>query len=212
MARPSEALIETLDLPQGAAVVGSVMEGSAAGKAGIRPGDVIVRLNGKELQNHQQLSLWIGAMKPGDYAEIEINREGDPETFRVELGGWESEEAPLADRENAPEAIKDRLTEELGVALTNITPDLAREAGFGEETPEGVIVTSVDPASYAAREANLRRGAVISEIDRKKVRNLKEFEAVYEDIEAGKAFIVRLNTPNGGAGITALKKPADSDE
>ena len=208
----SEALIETLDLPQGAAVVGSVVEGSAAEDAGIRPGDVIVRLNGKELRNHQQLSLWIGAMKPGDRAEIAVNRDGESKTFRVDLDGWENEDANLADTADAPEGIEDRLTDELGVALTNMTPDLAREAGFEEETPEGVMVTNVDPASYAAREANLRRGAVISEIDRKKVRNLEEFEAAYEDIEPGTAFIVRLNTPNGGAGITALKKPAASDE
>ena len=208
----SEALIEALDLPQGAAVVGAVMEGSAAEKAGIRPGDVIVRLDGKALRNHQQLSLWIGAMKPGERAEIEVNREGESKTFRVELGGWESEESALADNDDAPQAIEERLTDELGVTLADLTEDLAREAGFEEEAPEGVIVTGVDPASYAAREANLRRGAVISEIDRKKVRNMKEFEAVYKDIEPGKAFIVRLNIPNGGAGITALKKPADSDE
>ena len=208
----SEALIETLDLPQGAAVVGSVMEGSAAEKAGIRPGDVIVRLDGKEMRNHQQLSLWIGAMKPGESVDVEVNREGETKTIRVELGGWENGDALLAGRENAPEAIENRLSDELGVTLADITPERAREAGFGEETPEGVIVTDVDPASYAAREANLRSGAVISEIDRKKVRNLKEFEAVYEDIDAGKAFIVRLRAPNGGAGVTALKKPPASDE
>lgn len=203
----SEALVETLNLPQGAAVVGSVTPGSAAENAGIRPGDVIVSLNGRQLSNHQQLSLWIGAMKPGENAEVEVNREGEQKTFRIELGGWENGESSLAGNEDAPEAIGDRLMGELGIALSNVTPDMAREAGFEEETIDGVIVTEIDPTSYAAREANLQRGAVISEIDRKEVRNLKEFEAVYENIEAGKAFIVRLRTPNGGAGITALKKP-----
>ena len=101
---------------------------------------------------------------------------------------------------------------ELGITLSNVTPELAREAGFEEETIEGVIVTDIDPTSYAAREANLRRGAIISEIDREKVRNLREFETVYEDIEAGKAFIVRLRAPNGGAGITALRKPQAQEE
>lgn len=208
----SEALIETLNLPQGAAVVGSVVAGSAAENAGIRPGDVIVSLNGKQLSDHQQLSLWIGAMKPGDYAEVEVDREGDRKTFRIKLGGWENSESSLAGNENAQETIGDRLMDELGVTLSNVTPDRAREAGFEEETIDGVIVTEIDPTSYAAREANLRRGAVISEIDRKEVRNLKEFEAVYDNIEAGKAFIVRLRTPNGGAGITALRKPGTQEE
>jgi serine protease Do len=208
----SEALIEALNLPQGAAVVGSVVPGSAADDAGIRPSDIIVSLNGKKLSNHQQLSLWIGAMKPGDYAEVEVNRDGEQKNFRIKLGGWENSESSLAGNEEAPEAIGDRLMEELGLTLSNVTSDLAREAGFEEETIDGVIVTDIDPTSYAAREANLGRGAVISEIDRKEVRNLKEFEAVYENIEAGKAFIVRLRTPNGGAGITALRKPQVQEE
>lgn len=208
----SEALVETLSLPQGAAVVGSVVTGSAADNAGIRPGDIIVSLNGKQLSDHQQLSLWIGAMKPGDVAEIEVNRDGDQKTFRIKLGGWENNESPLAKNENASESIGDRLMGELGITLGNLTPDLARDAGFEEEAIDGVIVTDIDPTSYAAREANLHRGAVISEINRKKVGNLKEFEAVYENIEAGKAFIVRLRTPNGGAGITALRKPPVQEE
>ncbi len=208
----SEALIEALNLPQGAAVVGSVVTGSAAENAGIRPRDVIVSLNGKQLSDHQQLSLWIGAMKPGDYAEVEVNREGDQKTFRIKLGDWGNNESPLAENENAPDTIGDRLMGELGITLSNVTPKLAREAGLEEETIEGVIITDIDPTSYAAREANLRRGAIISEIDRKKVRNLREFETVYEDIEAGKAFIVRLRAPNGGAGITALRKPQAQGE
>ncbi|MXW64146.1 MAG: Do family serine endopeptidase [Bacteroidetes bacterium SB0662_bin_6] len=208
----SEALIETLNLSQGAAVVGSVVAGSAADNAGIRPGDIIVSLNGKQLSNHQQLSLWIGAMKPGDYAEVEVNRDGEQKIFRIKLGGWENGESTLAGNEDAPETIGNRLMDELGITLGNVTPDLAREAGFEEETIDGVIVTDIDPTSYAAREANLRQGAVISEIDRKEVRNLKEFEAVYDNIEAGKAFIVRLRAPNGGAGITALKKPQAQEE
>ena len=128
-------------------------------------------------------------MKPGDVAEIEVNRDGDQKTFRIKLGGWENNESPLAKNENASEAIGDRLMGELGITLSNLTPDLARDAGFEEEAIDGVIVMDIDPTSYAAREANLHRGAVISEIDRKKVGNLKEFEAVYENIEAGKAFI-----------------------
>ena len=106
-------------------------------------------------------------MKPGDYAEVEVNRDGEQKIFRIKLGGWENGESTLAGNEDAPETIGNRLMDELGITLGNVTPDLAREAGFEEETIDGVIVTDIDPTSYAAREANLRQGAVISEIDRK---------------------------------------------
>lgn len=203
----SESLVDALDLPRGAAVVSSVVPGSPAEEAGLQPGDIIVSINGNELTNHQQLSLWIGNMQPGDEATLTVNRDGDVETFEVELGGWEGsdEQEVTADRE--PDTNRDRMMQDLGITLADVTPQLAQQAGF-EEDVQGVMVTNVDPASYAAREAALQRGAVIVEVDRERVGDLQEFENVYEGIEAGASFLVRLRTPDGGAYVTALKKPA----
>lgn len=203
----SESLIEALDLPRGAAVIERVMPGTSADRSGIQAGDIIVRVNGNDLTNHNQLSLWIGNMKPGDTVELTVNRDGDEETFEVELGGWPGTDEEEPQTASAPASNREQMMQDLGITLGNITPQLAQQAGFEEEV-EGVIVTNVDPASYAYREANLQRGAVIVEVNRQRVRNLDDFEEAYEAVEEGDSFLVRLQTPDGGAYVTALRKPA----
>lgn len=202
----SPSLIDALDLPRGAAVVEQVTPGTAAERAGLQSGDIIVSVNGRELTNHQQLSLWIGAMKPGETVELTVNRDGDLETLEVELGAWEGDTETVAANEPANRSPREQMMEELGFTLGNITPELARRAGF-ESPVDGVIVTDINPSSDAFREARLRTGHVIIEIDRRPVRNLEEFEEVYRNIEPGSTFLVRLRTPGGGTNVTALTKP-----
>ncbi len=202
----SASLVEALDLPRGAAVIEQVTPGTAAEEAGLQSGDIIVSVNGRELTNHQQLSLWIGAMRPGEEAEITVNRDGELHTFDVELGEWEGDTETVAQNEDTPRSPREQMMEELGLSLGNLTPELARRAGF-ENNVQGVIVTNVSPSSDAYREANLRTGNVIIEVDRRPVRSLDEFEQVYDDIEPGETFLVRLRTPGGGTNVTALTKP-----
>ena len=202
----SESVIDALDLPRGAAVVSSVEEESAADKAGIQAGDIIVSINGTELTNHLQVSQIIGRLKPGDTATVVVNREGDEKSVRVRLGGWEGgEERPTASRGEARNG-REQMMEDLGITLSNITPELARRSGYEGEI-EGVIITDVEPSSKAFRDARLRAGTVIVEVDRERVRNVGEFENVYEDVEKGKSFLVKLQLPNGQTDITALTKP-----
>lgn len=204
----SESLIQALDLPRGAAVISSVEPGSAAERAGIESGDIVVAINGQELTNHLQLSQRIGSMHPGETASLTVVRNDERRTFEVQLGGWEGDdESTTARRTTNDQAAPSRMMEDLGLGLSNITPELARRSGL-EEDVRGVIITEVDPASQAYRSAELRQGQIIIEIDRKRVRNLSEFEDVYEDIEPGSSFLVRLYTGENQSYITALTKPA----
>lgn len=82
----SESLIQALDLPRGAAVIGRVAQGSAADRAGLEPGDVIVAVDGDRLQKPLELSQIIGMKKPGDRVRLTINRDGDIREFTVRLG------------------------------------------------------------------------------------------------------------------------------
>ncbi len=204
----SQSLIQALDLPRGAAVISSVTPGSAAERAGIEAGDVIVAINDKELTNHLQLSQRIGAMHPGETATLTVVRNDERRTFEVQLGGWEGGDEPTtADRSTEDRPSRSQMMDALGFRLSDLTPELARRAGL-EEDVDGVIITEIDPSSQAYRAAELRRGNIIIEIDRKRVRNLDEFEEVYNGIEAGDSFLVRLYTGENQTYITALTKPA----
>ncbi|WP_243663331.1 PDZ domain-containing protein [Rhodothermus marinus] len=98
--------------------------------------------------------------------------------------------------------------EELGFSIADITPELARRFNLEDTDVAGVLITDVDPNSAAYREANLRRGLIITEVDRKPVRNVEEFEKAYQAIKPGATFLLRLYDPqSGGTLITALQKP-----
>lgn len=203
----SESLIRALDLPRGAAVVSSVTPGSAADRAGLEAGDVIVEVNGEQLTNHLQLSQWIGAMRPGDEATLVVMRGEERRTFDVQLGGWDVEaETASNNTGDRDQSGRTQMMQELGFRLSDITPELARRAGL-ESNIDGVIVTEIDPSSQAYRDANITQGSIIVEIDRRPVGNLSEFEEAYRDIEPGRTFLVKLMTGDEQTYITALTKP-----
>lgn len=208
----SETLIRALDLPRGAAQVATVAEGSAAERAGIEPGDVIVAIDGDRLTNHLQLSQKIAAMRPGEQVRITVNRSGDERTLNVTLGEAEVETAQLSrsesqDGDRAQPSDDSAMFEELGLRLSNVTPSIASRFGL-ESGTEGVVVIEVDRNSTAYREANIRPSMVIVEVDRKPVSNMNDFRRVYNDIPEGDDFLVRLHVPGEQQStmITALTK------
>lgn len=196
------ALRQALDLPSGAATVANVVEGSAADKAGIKEGDVILAVNGQELDNALALSTIIGSLKPGDKANILINREGDEKTIRVDLGAAED------DAEETPGPVNNEasVSEALGLQLSNVTADIARRYELGEDA-RGVFISNVDQGSYAFREANLRPGMLIIEANRKKVDSVADFEKIVKDLKEGETFLLRVRILDGDTTmLTALKK------
>lgn len=206
----SASLIEALDLPQGAATIGRVVPGSAADEAGFQPGDVIVAVDGKELTNSLQLSQLISRKKPGEKVEVTISRDGKNLNLTATLGEAENP-APVRseEREEKAEAAPDNALslQNLGIEITDISPDMARSLGL-DENVEGVLVAEVDPSSDAFTEANIRQHMIITSVDDKKVSSVKEFERVYEDIEPGDTFLVRLMHPEQrSVSVTALTKP-----
>ncbi len=68
------------------AVVGKVVAGSPAAKAGIKPNDVIVKVNGRVMHGPTSVISTVGALKPGDSATVEIRRNGQTKTLQVTIG------------------------------------------------------------------------------------------------------------------------------
>ena len=201
------ALIDALDLPRGAAQVGRVVAGSAADRAGIREGDVIVAVDGQPLRNALQLSTIIGSKRPGDEVEITVHRDGEARSFDVTLS------APEADEQSAPAADAARrggggtLTTELGFEYVDLTPAIRQQAGIAADL-EGVLIRRVDPGSDAYREANLRPGLVIVEVDGEPVRSARDLENAYARADRGDDIILRVRQPDGSTSfLTALTKP-----
>ena len=177
-------MAEALDLerPVGALVT-NVNEGSAAEKAGIEPGDVILEFDGQTVEVWSDLPPIVGANPPGTEAEVVLSRNGKRKTLEVTLDALESDEegnvvASSADAEQL---------NALGLRVESIREERRRSLGDPEG---GVIVSAVD--NDAAYRAGLRRGDVILTINNQKVEDIDSFEEIAADLPEGKAVALRV--------------------
>ena len=197
----SQSVIEALDMPRGTALVGRVVPGSAADEAGIQAGDFIVAINGEELTNSLQLGQIIGRMKPGEEVEITINRDGEEETLTATLGGATTEAVASSEEDEASSSSQEQMMEELGFAVSDLTPQLKQRLRVEGEV-DGVVITQVDPASDVAREAQIGRGAIITEAARQPVTSVADFQEIYEATEAGDYILLKLRLPTQDGRLT----------
>jgi serine protease Do len=201
----NQSLIQNEDLPSGAAVVGSVEDGSAADEAGLQPGDIVTAINGESLQNHLQLGNMIASRQPGDEVTLTINREGEEQQITVTLGSASAETETAEAEGEAPSP--DQLMEELGLSLRNITPEIARQLGMDDT--DGVIITEVDRSNPSIRNSGLQEKLIIIEIAGQPVPDVETFRAVYGEIQPGQAFRVVVRSPQGFVDVTSLRKPSN---
>lgn len=202
----TEALADALSLSEFAAEVVEVVEGEAAEKAGIEVGDIIVAIDGSDLQGPDELRVIVANSRAGEELEVELLRDDERMTVTVELGEYPDELlGATAERSSTGNERLD-MEEDLGFSMQTLTPDLKRRFQIDDTDVEGVLVIDVDRTSDAYREAELRPRDIIVSIDRTQVSNVSEFESAYEDIEPGSVFLMRVYR-DGNTFRTALTKP-----
>jgi serine protease Do len=155
------------------ALISSVEAGGPAEKAGLKPYDVIVSINGQPVENMNDLRLKIADNMPGSKIELTIIREGKEKPLTAVLAELEDE----AEKGQAVGADKD-----VGLSLTALDSALARRYGF--RTAEGLLIREVRPYSEAARRG-LRQGDIILEINRKSAAAVADFENALKRARSG---------------------------
>jgi serine protease Do len=185
-----------MDKPTGA-LVAKVMPDSPAEKSGIQVGDVILSFDGREVTNSGALPPIVGATQIGKKVSVEVNRDGKVRTLRIQLGELPDDDQ-LAARETES---AERVSVLLGMEVAEPTPEL-REA---LDLPSGgVLVQQVKPG--AAQEAGIRSGDVLSMIDGKKIRSVKHFKEVVQELSEGKSVAVLVQRQQGPV-FLALRAP-----
>jgi serine protease Do len=168
------------------ALVGSVERGTPAEKAGLKPADVIVEVNGKPIESHHDLMFKIAEIEPGTKVEIKIIRDGEEKILTTTLG-----ERPSEEGQEAPAASG----KDLGISVTTMTSRLARRYGY--QTEEGVLITNVSQFSEADRKG-LRAGDIILEANRKNVRTDREFRNIVNKLDSGETLMLRIRRERDG--------------
>ncbi|MCW2363425.1 MULTISPECIES: DegQ family serine endoprotease [Sphingobium] len=165
----SEDMADSLGLPRNRGeFVHGVEPGRAADKAGIKAGDVIVKVNNREVNPDETLSYIVANLPVGSSVPIELIRNGKRMTIRATIEERPAEEElanfsqPAEDdfSDQDAQATKEASQQLLGIAVQSLTPAIARQLGVPADT-RGVVVTAVDPATDAGQKG-LRRGFVIT--------------------------------------------------
>jgi len=171
-----------LERPVGA-LVNDVTEGSAADRAGIQPGDVILAFNDEAVDSSGDLPPLVGANPPGTEAEVLVIRNGKEKTFEVTLDALEADE----DGNLLAANPEDGQSNALGIVVESINENRRRALGDPEG---GVIVSRIE--SDAAFRAGLRTGDVILTINNESVEDTASFDRIAESLPAGKAVALRV--------------------
>jgi serine protease Do len=175
-------------LPASGAFVAELTPGAPAGKAGIRPGDVITGINNQKVSGASDVVDYVSSQNIGSNVTLAYQRDGRPASVSVTLG-----ELPDEDQRQPESQAK------IGMALQTLSPDVADSLGIDRAT-RGAVITDVLSGS-AAERAGLKPGDVVVEVDRRPVATADEaIEALRSTQKNG--HLLRVRGPSGTRFVT----------
>ncbi len=153
-----------------------VQPGSPAEKAGVKPGDVVLGVNGKDIDRSAELSNAIAGIKPGDDARLKVWR-GARETQLTAKVEQLEEPAQRAAKNTAPERNTPEDTK-LGLVVRSLTTEEKRAVDT-----EGVVV--VENVQGSAARAGLQPGDIILAVNNQQVRSVQDLRNKAEKLTKG---------------------------
>jgi serine protease Do len=171
-------------------IVSQVQRGSAAERAGLKQGDVILALNGNPVSDPNSFRNDIAATPPGQTVTLRIWRDGNEQELRPTLGEFTSDERRGRSTENGSSESPGSDDGRLGLSVQPLTPALAQELGLRSDT-QGMVVMEVDPLGPAAN-VGIRRGDVIEQVNQQPVGSVADLRAAI-DRSGNKPLLLLLN-------------------
>ena len=170
------------------ALVASVVAGSPAERAGLKPGDIIVEFAGKKVAKSGDLPSLVAEARVGNDVPVVVVREGKEVRLTARIARLEEEEAAkVADVEVDGK-------NKLGLSVQPLTPPMASELGL--QVREGVLVRDVAAGSRAG-EAGIRAGDVIVEVNRQPVRTVEELKTHIDNQVKGAPMVLLIRREGG---------------
>jgi len=189
-AQPSPAIARIY----GAGVtVSNVISGSPADQAGLKIGDTITSVDGKELKSGDDLVADIASRKPGSKAKLSFVRNGKKEEATVTIADRSKLFASRLGEEEENQGEEEPKASKFGVTVRNLTPDLADRLGIS--AGKGVVVQDVKQGSFA-EDLGLNRGDLVLEVNKQPVNNPDDFMKIESSLKSGQD-VVLLVRPRG---------------
>ena len=183
------------------ALVEDVIPGSPASRAGIRPYDVIVAIDGKPVENSDRLVQTIASRQPGNPMTLQMLRDGRSINVPVKLAERPRRTAP-APTDDGP-LPSSRREFPLGMLVRELDREFAARYGLPSGT-EGVVVSRVEPMGPAF-DADIKRGHIVLEINRQPVRTIEDYRRLTSRARTGDILTFYLFRPEAGRTLQTLK-------
>ncbi|HSD63903.1 MAG TPA: Do family serine endopeptidase [Ignavibacteriaceae bacterium] len=192
--------------PEGVIVQGLVKGGSAS-NADIKPGDVILKVDGKETNEPNALQSYIAGKSAGSTVDLTIFRDGKEIERKVTLKARETEDTgePVVNKENNDSESKDNNSsasfDNLGITVRNITSD--EKSSY--DVDHGIMITEVKPYSKA-EDQRLFQGLIVLEVNKKNINSVQDFKKMVDD-NKGKSVMMRVADSQSTQRFVALEIP-----
>ena len=203
----TDEIAESLSIkPARGALIAGVEEKGPAKPAGIEPGDVVIKFDGKDIKEPKDLSRVVADTAVGKAVDVVIIRKGAEETRKVTLGRLEDgDKAVQASAKTQDEPAEKPVTQKaLGLDLATLSKDLRTRYKI-KDSVKGVIITNVDGTSDAA-EKRLSAGEVIVEVAQEAVTNAADVKKRVDQLkkDGKKSILLLVSNADGELRFVAL--------
>ncbi len=202
----TDEIAESLSIkPARGALIAGVEDKGPAKPAGIEPGDVVVKFDGKDIKEPKDLSRVVADTAVGKEVDVVIIRKGEEQTRKVTLGRLDDSDKPVPAAIKSPESTEKPVTQRaLGLDLATLSKDLRSRYKI-KDSIKGVIITNVDGTSDAA-EKRLSPGEVIVEVAQEAVSNAADVKKRVEQLkkDGKKSVLLLVSNADGELRFVAL--------
>ncbi|HEX4293638.1 MAG TPA: Do family serine endopeptidase, partial [Rhizomicrobium sp.] len=188
--------------PKGAIIASVVPDGPAA-KAGLKQGDVVLSVNGKQVEDSRDLSRRVAALTAGTTASLTVDRGGKIETITAHIAPRKDEKVASNDKGEAVPGAVGATGTAMGLGLAAVTPETRRVFNL-DDGAQGVLITKVDPDSDAA-DKGLQPGDVVMSVSNKTVHTPQDVQkGIAEAQGMGRKSVLLLVATSGGSRYIAV--------
>lgn len=180
------------------ALIGTIAPDGPAEKAGLKRGDLVVRIGKSEIKDIRGLPQLIGEMEVGSELEVEVVRDGETLVKKVTLGEFEKaqKEGKVDEKPTAETADKQESSLILGMKIVDVNDSVIKENELPAAT-KGVMISDIDTTSEAF-EVGLRPGDVIEAINMKPVKDIAQLKKTIKKLKAKQTTTILLSVKRNG--------------
>lgn len=166
------------------ALVSKVQKDSPADKAGIMPGDIILKVNGKEIGDSKELPVYVAGLPVGKEIQIEFVRNKKSQTAKIKIGKLQDGEPKAEVGKKSPD-VSDEVTEmdQLGFRVSNITDQDREKLKLGKDV-EGVVIEEIQQQGPSDQKG-LQPGNLILELNHEKVKDVASYRKLSKSLKKG---------------------------